>query len=164
MKISLVWKCNTLQPGLYTAKNMQFATSLLTSCNNLLQADIRMHLHDLRQLIANQSVACNQQTYAIWLSSLLPTGLLQDISTSCNKSSNDNLQQAWFLHTGHNLMKCHWQVATCWKNWQVATSLWRFLLCTSAQHRCWNRNGTLIQKWLDEQCTKHVRTMHHGPG
>ena len=42
----------------YTAKNAQFATSLLTSCNNLLQqADIRMRSHGLRQLVDDKSVA-----------------------------------------------------------------------------------------------------------
>ena len=36
----------------YTAKNVQVATSLLKSCNNLLQqADIRMRSHGLLQLV-----------------------------------------------------------------------------------------------------------------
>ena len=36
----------------YTAKNAQVATSLLTSCDNLLQqADITMRSHGLRQLV-----------------------------------------------------------------------------------------------------------------
>ena len=35
----------------YTAKNVQVATSLLTSWDNLLQADIRMRSHGLRQLV-----------------------------------------------------------------------------------------------------------------
>ena len=34
---------------------------------------------------------------ASWLSKLLSTSLLQVVSTSCNKSANDKLQQAWFL-------------------------------------------------------------------
>ena len=39
-------------PKFYTAKNAHIATSLLTSCNNLLQeADIRMCSHGLRQLV-----------------------------------------------------------------------------------------------------------------
>ena len=42
-------------------KNTQVATSLLTSCNNLLQqADIRMRLHGLWQLIDDKSVASCQ--------------------------------------------------------------------------------------------------------
>ena len=42
----------------YTAKNVQVATGLLTSCNNLLQqADIRMRSHGLRQLVDDKSVA-----------------------------------------------------------------------------------------------------------
>ena len=37
----------------YAAKNAQFVTSLLTSCNNLLQqADIRMRSHGLRQQVS----------------------------------------------------------------------------------------------------------------
>ena len=47
----------------YTAKNEQVVTSLFTSCNNLLQqADIRMRLHGLRQLVDDKSVASCQQT------------------------------------------------------------------------------------------------------
>ena len=47
----------------YAAKNAQNATSLLTFCNNLLQqADIRMCLHGLRQLVDDKSVASCQQT------------------------------------------------------------------------------------------------------
>ena len=46
----------------YTAKNTQVATSLLTSCNNLLQANIRMRSHGLRQLVEDKSVASFQQT------------------------------------------------------------------------------------------------------
>ena len=42
----------------YTAKNAQVTTSLLTSCNNLLQpADNRMRSHGLRQLADHGSVA-----------------------------------------------------------------------------------------------------------
>ena len=47
----------------YIAKNVQVATSLLTSCNNVLQqADIRMRLHGLRQLVEDKSVASFGQT------------------------------------------------------------------------------------------------------
>ena len=46
----------------YAAKNAPVATSLLTSCNNLLQqADIRMRSHGLRQLVDDKSVASCQQ-------------------------------------------------------------------------------------------------------
>ena len=38
------------------------ATSLLTSCNNLLQSNIRMRSHGLRQLVEDKSVASCQQT------------------------------------------------------------------------------------------------------
>ena len=42
----------------YTTKNAQVTTSLLTSCNNLLQqANIRMRSHGLRQLFDDKSVA-----------------------------------------------------------------------------------------------------------
>ena len=54
------WKSRVVSS--YAAKNAQFATSLLTSCNNLLQqADIRMRSHALRQLV-DKSVANFQQT------------------------------------------------------------------------------------------------------
>ena len=47
----------------YTAKSAQVSTSLLTSCNNLLQQDdIRMRSHGLRQLVDYKFVASCQQT------------------------------------------------------------------------------------------------------
>ena len=47
----------------YTATRIQqVATSLLTSCNNLSQATIRMRSHGLRQLVEDKSVASCQQT------------------------------------------------------------------------------------------------------
>ena len=50
------------------------ATSLLTSCNNLLQqADIRMRSHGLRQLFGDMYVASCRQTCC----KLLSTDLLQ---------------------------------------------------------------------------------------
>ena len=64
----------------YTAKNAKIATSLLTSCNNLSQqADITMRSHRLR------TTCCKL---------IISTGLLQVVSTSCNKFANDKLQQA----------------------------------------------------------------------
>ena len=58
----------TKKEVVYTGKNAQVATSLLTSCNNLLQqADIWMRSHGLRQLVDNKS--CK-----------LSTGLLQVVN------------------------------------------------------------------------------------
>ena len=55
--------CKSRVVSSYTVKNAQFATRLLTSCNNLLQqADIRMLSHALRQLVDDTSVAGFQQT------------------------------------------------------------------------------------------------------
>ena len=72
-------------------KNAQVATNLLPSCNNLLQqADIRMRSHGLRQLVDKKSVASCQQACC---KLVILTGLLQVVSTSCNKSANDKLQQ-----------------------------------------------------------------------
>ena len=50
------------------------------------QADIRMRLHGLRQLVNDKTVANCQQTC-----------LLQVVSTSCNKSANGKLQQAFMI-------------------------------------------------------------------
>ena len=59
------------------------------------QADIRMRSHGLRQLIDDKSVASCQQTCCkLIVKNLLSTGLLQVVSTSCDKSANDKLQQA----------------------------------------------------------------------
>ena len=61
-------------------KNAQIATSLLTSCNNLLQqADIRMRSHGLRQLVDDKFVASCQQNCC---------------KSANNKCANDKLQQA----------------------------------------------------------------------
>ena len=73
---------------------------LLTSCNNLLQqADIRMRSHGLRQLVTTsllqvfkRLVASCQQTCCKLINS---TGLFHLVSTSCTKSVNDKLRQAW---------------------------------------------------------------------
>ena len=46
-----------------TAKNVNVATRLWTSCNRLdQQADVRMRSHGLRQLVNDKSVASCQQT------------------------------------------------------------------------------------------------------
>ena len=66
---------------------MQVVTSLLASCNNFLQqADIRMCLYGLQQLVDDKSVASCQQTCCKLVNL---TGLLQIVSASCNKSAND---------------------------------------------------------------------------
>ena len=74
-----------------TAKN-KLITSLLTSCNNLLQqADIRMRLHGLRQLVDNKSVAsCQQACFKL----IISRGMLQVVLISRNKFANDKLQQS----------------------------------------------------------------------
>ena len=86
------FKTERAKLSLYTTKNTQTATSLLTSCKNLLQqADIRMRSHvDFQELIEGKSVANCQQTCKL----ILKTDSLQTVSTSCNKSANDELQQA----------------------------------------------------------------------
>ena len=59
------------------------------------QADIRMRSHGLRQLTDDKSVASCQQTCCkLIVKNLSSTGLLQVVSTSCDKSANDKLQQA----------------------------------------------------------------------
>ena len=89
----------------YTAKNVQVATSLLTSCDNLSQqADLRMRSHGLRQLVHDSlfTTACSRQACCklstdllqVDNPNLLSTGLLQVVSTSCNKSAIGKLQQA----------------------------------------------------------------------
>ena len=69
----------------------------MKSCNNLLQqADIRMRSHGLRQLgasplqVVNRVVASYQQTCC---KLIISTGLLQVVSTNCNKSANDKLMK-----------------------------------------------------------------------
>ena len=71
---------------------------ILTPCNILdQQADIRMRSHGLRQLVDDKSVASCQQTCCklstdllqVDCQNLLSTGLLQVVSTSCNKSANE---------------------------------------------------------------------------
>ena len=61
MHILLLW--DKIAHSCYTAKNAQVATSLLTTCNNLLQqADIRMRSHGLRRLNDDKSVVSYRQT------------------------------------------------------------------------------------------------------
>ena len=47
---------------------------------------------DLRQLVDDKSFAsCQQDLLEVDFQNLLSTGLLQVVSTSCNKSANDKL-------------------------------------------------------------------------
>ena len=76
----------------YTAKNAKIGTSLLTTCNNLSQqTDITMRSHRLRQLVTTTLL---QVVNRLVSKLIISTGLLQVLSTSCNKSANDKLQQA----------------------------------------------------------------------
>ena len=59
-------------------------------------ADVRMLMYGFQYLVDNRSVASCQQIFcklSVNLN-LLSTGLLQVVSTSCNKFENDKLQQA----------------------------------------------------------------------
>ena len=77
----------------YTTKNAQIATSLLTPCNILLQqADIKMRSPGLRQLVDDKSV-CKLSTGLLQVDYF--NKLVELASTSCNKSANDKMQQAW---------------------------------------------------------------------
>ena len=73
----------------YTAKNAQVATSLLTSCNTDLLPTSRY-----QDAFTWLETACRRQDYSKLSTNLLSTGLLQVVSTSCAKSTNDKLQQA----------------------------------------------------------------------
>ena len=67
-----------------TLSNDTVYTILLTFCNNLLQqTNIRMRSHGLWQLVDDKSVAGLLQ---VDCQTLLPTGLLQVVTKSCNKS------------------------------------------------------------------------------
>ena len=72
----------------YTAKNLQVATTLLTSCNNLLQqADIRMCSHCSRQLVDNKSVgSCPQACCKLVVETCYPQAF---VLTSRDKSASD---------------------------------------------------------------------------
>ena len=101
------------------AKNGQVVTSLLTSCNNLLQADIRMRSHGLRQLLDDKSVASCQQ---------VATSL--SISSNCNKSVKIRLVATCHLQTCYNLLK---QLAASLLITSLDTQLGRNLLTTCQQ-------------------------------
>ena len=125
-----------------TAKNEQVVTSLLTSCKNLLQADIRIRmacdsllttslLQVVKRLVASCQqtccklivITCHQQTCC-----KLTTGLLQVVSTTCNKSANDKLQQAFN------------RLFAVWWHWQVC--------CNLLTRLCHNTGITYVENWL----------------
>ena len=99
----------------YTDKNVHVATSLLTSCNNLLQqADIGMRSHGLRQLIDDKSIdSCQQTRCKLIVKTCYPQAcckFFQQVVTSlqmrsCNKPNLTDLLQVDEIN-----------------NWQAATS------------------------------------------
>ena len=80
----------------FKAKNGQVARSMRTSYKNFLQqADVGMCSRGMRQLVDDKSVViCEQDCCKLIDKTSLSRGLLQAVSTSCNKSANDKLQQA----------------------------------------------------------------------
>ena len=55
---------------------------------------MRMRLHGLRQLVDDKTVAIVNRFFVSDCQNLLPTGLLQVVSTNFNRSEKDQLQQA----------------------------------------------------------------------
>ena len=82
----------------FTQKNAQFATRLLTSCKRVVTTS--RYLNALAWLETACWWQLNSKLSTDLLQSdcqiLLSTGLLRVVWTSCNKSANDRLQQAWF--------------------------------------------------------------------
>ena len=69
---------------IYTAKNVNAVNILQQTCYQ--QVDIRMRSHGVRLLVDDKSVASCQQTCCkVYCQNLLATGLLQVVSTSCDK-------------------------------------------------------------------------------
>ena len=86
--------------SLKDAQNVQVVASLLTSCNRLvinkpISGCVRMSRDSLLTTSLLQVV---DRLVASCLSKLVITGLLQVVSTSCNKSANDTLQQVTYAH------------------------------------------------------------------
>ena len=83
---------------IYTAKNSRVATRLDTlqqTCYQ--QAVIWMRSRGLRQLVDDEFVLDDKWStdlLQVDCQNFLSTGLLQVVSTSCNKSGNDKFQQA----------------------------------------------------------------------
>ena len=103
-----------------TAKNAQVLTSLLTSCNNLLQqADIRMGLHGLRRLVTTNLLQVVNRLVASWLFQQACCKLFQQVvrsiqMTSCNKPDLDRLVATWWnWQTCCNLMKLTGLLTSC---------------------------------------------------
>ena len=92
----------------YTAKNAPVATSLLTSCNNL--ADINKPISRCVRMACDSLLTTSllqvvNKLVASWFSKLVIHRLNASCFTSCNKSADDKLQQAWFWQACCNLMK-----------------------------------------------------------
>ena len=132
----------------YTAKNEQVVTSLLTSCNNLLQqADIRMRSHGLRQLVDDKSVGSFQKA-----SCKLSTGLLQvvnGLAVSYFKTLVANcfnkLEQACIM-TSCNKPDFNRLVATWW-NWQACCNFCSksvMFLAVYLEKTSWLRREVLV--------------------
>ena len=73
-------------------KRANLATDLLSNINKPISGCICMACDNLLAT----SLCCKLSTDLLQVDcqNLLPTGLLQVVSTSCNKSANDKLQQA----------------------------------------------------------------------
>ena len=90
--MALTFCCTTVKNEQVAAK---FVDILQPTCYQ--QADIRMRLHDLRQLVDDKSVeSCQQTCCKLIVKTCCPQAcaLLQVVSTSCGKSANYYLQQA----------------------------------------------------------------------
>ena len=102
---AMLWgKVCSIHINFKTLKNMQFVnthavTNLLTSCNRLvIKKPIARcgHMACNNFLMTNLLPVLSTDLLQVDFQNFLSTGLLQVASTSCNKSTNDKLQQAWF--------------------------------------------------------------------
>ena len=81
-------------------KSVDILQQLVTTSNLLQQADVRMRSHDLPQLVTASLLKVVNRLVASLLFQqvccklIIFTGLLQIVSTGCNKPANDKLQQA----------------------------------------------------------------------
>ena len=100
-----------------TPKLQHVCWHVVTTCyNKPISGCVRMACDSLTTSllqVVNRVVARCQQTCC---KLIICTGLLQLVSTSCNKSANDKLRQAWFYN---RLVVTWWNWQVCW---QVATS------------------------------------------
>ena len=109
VKRSFVINCRRtviFDDGIYTAKKAQVATSLLTSCNNLLQqADIRCVRMPCDSLLTTSLLQVINRLVACWLSKLVISmqacyKLFQQVvkslqMTNCNKPDFNRLVATW---------------------------------------------------------------------